>query len=164
MQPEPHPICRPIALSLLCAALLAGCASLPGIGAPQDAREQQSETDSGVSSAQEMLQDAIRVAGPRQSSLRRARSLLEGLLAAEDPESRAQQPCARALLEQINERQRLAGLNERLSQQLRRSEDSLKDSEQRNEALQRKLDALAEIERSLAPRSPAPVLPHAPAR
>ena len=96
---------------------------------------------------------------PRQVKLQRARSLLEKLLAAEDADSRALQPYARALLQQIDERQRLGALNARLSQQLTRSDDALRDSKERNEKLQQQLDALTEIERSLATRAPVPVLP-----
>ena len=133
-------------LLLLGPLLLSSCGLLP----PQPPHDPPSPK----AGAEQTLQAAISAARPRQSNLPRARNLLQGLLAAEDAESRALQPYARALLDQIQERQRLLGLNERLNQQLEQSAAALKDSEQRNEALQRKLDALAEIERSLAPAVP----------
>ena len=140
-------------LLLLGALLLSSCAALPRLDGAEGGAAHHGETQ--ASTAEQTMQAAIRAARPRQSNLPRAQSLLQGLLAAEDAESRALHPYARALLEQIQERQRLAGLNERLGQQLEQSAGALKDSEQRNEALQRKLDALAEIERSLAPPVPA---------
>jgi len=87
-----------------------------------------------VNLAEQTLERAIRATGQRPPNLARARSLLEGLLAADDPDARALHPYA----------------------QLERSTAALEESEQRSATLQRKLDALAEIERSLAPRGPAP--------
>lgn len=149
-----------LAFALLCAMLASGCAPLPHNTDAGDDRAAHRDALPARDAASETLQAAIHAARPRQSNLSRARGLLQDLLAAEDPGSRALHPYARALLEQIQERQRLAGLNERLGQQLERNAAALKDSEQRNEALQRKLDALAEIERSLAPPAPAPAAPH----
>lgn len=150
-------------LVLLCAALAAGCASLPGIGANADAAGLRTDGDTEPTleptTAQAILQRAIHAAQPRQAKLQRARSLLEKLLAADDAESRALQPYARALLQQIDERQRLGALNARLSQQLARSNDALKESKEHNEKLQQQLDALTEIERSLTPRAPVHALP-----
>lgn len=148
-------------LVALCAALAAGCASLPGVGVNADAVELATDAEPKLTptTAQDLLQRAIHAAPPRQVKLQRARSLLEKLLAAEDADSRALQPHARALLQQIDERQRLGALNARLSQQLTRSNNALRDSKERNEKLQQQLDALTEIERSLATRAPVPVLP-----
>ncbi|WP_341643949.1 hypothetical protein [Thauera sp. SDU_THAU2] len=167
MRPDLHPSPMPRAIApatssgtspaalllLLGALLLSSCTALPHLDKAEDGASHHGETQ--ATTAEQTMQAAIRAARPRQSNLPRARSLLQGLLAAEDAESRALHPYARALLEQVQERQRLAGLNERLGQQLEQSAEALKDSEQRNEALQRKLDALAEIERSLTPPVPA---------
>jgi len=161
MRPELHRRSKALAVAWLCAALATGCASLSAPDASRDDATHQQDTASARNAAEETLHAAIRAAKPRQSNLPRARRLLETLLAAEDADALALQPYARALLEQIQERQRLAGLHERLTQQLERSNDALKDSEQRNIALQDKLDALAEIERSLAPRVPSPIRPRA---
>ncbi len=141
-------------LSLAAAALaaLAGCAT------PTPAPRQPPERPSPQQSAERQLQRAMQAAHPRSGNTSRARSLLEGLLAADDEASRALHPYARTLLDQLNERQRLGQLNERLEQQLERSAHQLAESELHAEGLQRKLDALAEIERSLSPR-PATALP-----
>jgi hypothetical protein len=84
----------------------------------------------------------------------RARTLLEAHLAARDEASRALLPYARTLLDQIIERQRLDVANVRLTQQLERSGQQLKDSQQLNEDLQRKIDALADIELGTPARPP----------
>ncbi|ENO87738.1 hypothetical protein C666_10375 [Thauera linaloolentis 47Lol = DSM 12138] len=145
---------------MLCATVATGCASLPDTDAGESGAAPHADAGPPArNAAAETLQAAIGAARPRQSNLPRARNLLQGLLSAEDPDSLALQPYARALLEQIQERQRLAGLNDRLGQQLERSAAALKDSEQRNESLQRKLDALVEIERSLAPPALQPSAP-----
>ena len=157
--PGLHLPLKSVVFVLLCTALLAGCASFPKLNASPDEAELRTEADAKPDAAEDILQQAMRAAQPRQSKLQRARSLLEKLLAAEDPDSRALHPYARTLLQQIDERQRLTGLNERLSRQLARSEGALKDSTERNGTLQQKIDALTEIERSLAPRTPAPTLP-----
>jgi len=131
---------------------LAACTSVPVPVPPVEPPRPVAQ----VNLAEQALERAIRANGQRPPNLARARSLLESLLAADDPDARALHPYARALLEQLGERQRLTTLNERLTEQLERSTSALEESEQRSAALQRKLDALAEIERSLAPRGPAP--------
>ncbi|WP_240498754.1 hypothetical protein [Thauera propionica] len=131
---------------------LAACTSVPPPVQPIEPPHPVAQ----VNLAEQTLERAIRATGQRPPNLARARSLLEGLLAADDPDARALHPYARALLEQLGERQRLTTLNERLTEQLERSTAALEESEQRSATLQRKLDALAEIERSLAPRGPAP--------
>ncbi|WP_306477091.1 hypothetical protein [Methyloversatilis sp.] len=93
------------------------------------------------------LQQAMQAAHPRTGNVARAKALLETLLAATDDASRAQHPYARTLLDQINERQRLVQLAERTNQQL-------KDSQLRTDELQRKIDALADIERTPPSRTP----------
>ncbi|MDP3874500.1 MAG: hypothetical protein Q8Q80_17705 [Methyloversatilis sp.] len=93
------------------------------------------------------LQQAMQAAHPRTGNAARAKALLETLLATTDDASRAQHPYARSLLDQINERQRLVQQAERTSQQL-------KDSQLRNDELQRKIDALADIERTPPVRAP----------
>ena len=87
----------------------------------------------------------------RGGNLTRARILLEALVASTSDEARAVQPYAKSLLEQVTERQRLDAANVKLTQQLERSSQQLKDSQARADELQRKLDALADIERSLPP-------------
>jgi hypothetical protein len=93
------------------------------------------------------LSEALPAAHPRTGNAARAKPLLEKLLAATDDASRAQHRYARTLLDQINERQRLLQQAERHAQQL-------KDSQLRTEELQRKIDALADIERTPSTRAP----------
>lgn len=155
MVPDPslrRQMCRILRHSLAAAGLaaLAACAT----PTPRETGDRVSPQER----AERQLQRAMQAAHPRSGSPSRARSLLEGLLAAEDEASRALRPFARSLLDQLVERQRLGQLNERLERQLERSAQQLAESEQHAEALQRKLDALAEIERSLSPR-PATSLP-----
>ena len=109
--------------------------------------------------AERQLLLAIQAAHPRTGNPARARALLEALLAAGDDASRALHPYARALLEQLAERQRLDAANLRLTQQLERTGQQLKDSQQRSEDLQRKVDALADIERTLPARAPTRAAP-----
>ena len=109
--------------------------------------------------AERQLLLAIQAAHPRTGNPARARALLEALLAAGDDASRALHPYARALLDQLAERQRLDAANLRLTQQLERTGQQLKDSQQRSEDLQRKVDALADIERTLPARAPTRAAP-----
>lgn len=146
------------ALALLTA--LSGCATLaePEADASAAVRADDSAAKAAPESATQQsatarLQRAIQLAQPRQSNLGRARTLLDGILAANDEEARSVHVYARALLDQINERQRLTANNERLTQQLDGSARQLREIQQQRDDIQRKLDALAEIERSLSPRS-----------
>lgn len=108
---------------------------------------------------QRQVHEALLAAHPRIANLARARSLLEGVLAQRSADARALHALARLLLAQVQERQRLDVANERLTQQLERTGQQLKETRQLGEELQRKLDALTEIERSLPaarPATPAP--------
>ncbi|MFC5768094.1 hypothetical protein [Thauera sinica] len=116
--------------------------------------------------AQSKMQSALLALHPRSLNLSRARTLLESVLAAQDAEAQPLHDLARLLLEQVNERLRLDALNERLAQQLDRSAAQLELSTRQQEemraradALQRKLDALAEIERNLSAPLPAATSP-----
>ena len=78
----------------------------------------------------------------------RALGLLDGVLKSSEPAAASVHPVARALASQYNERLRLETQNEKLAQQL-------KESQRRSSELQEKLDALADIERSLPVRPTA---------
>ena len=78
----------------------------------------------------------------------RALGLLDGVLKSSEPAAASVHPVARALASQYTERLRLEAQNEKLAQQL-------KDSQRRSSELQEKLDALADIERSLPVRPTA---------
>jgi len=139
---------HPLAYLLILAVLLSGCAAtstppiseVPGPApVPPEARPQPVEPSP--------LQQAMQAAHPRTGNAVRAKAMLETLLAATDDASRAQHAYARTLLDQINERQRLVQLAERTNQQL-------KDSQLRTDELQRKIDALADIERTSPARTP----------
>jgi septal ring factor EnvC (AmiA/AmiB activator) len=88
---------------------------------------------------------------------------LAGCISRQTPAEPDPAILARQLQEQTAERQRLETVVQRLTQQLERSNQQLKDSQRQAELLQQKLDALAEIERSLpaSPRSTAPRNPAA---
>lgn len=75
----------------------------------------------------------------------RALGLLEGVLKSGDPAATYLHPLARVLANQYSERLKLEMQNEKLVQQL-------KESQRRNVDLQEKLEALADIERSLPVR------------
>ncbi|WP_018413195.1 hypothetical protein [Methyloversatilis thermotolerans] len=147
--------------------LLAACASAPrppatgdGAADAMPAREAAADVARSDDAARERdaerrLQQAMQWAQPRGGQLARARSQLEAFLALDDEAARTLHPYARALLDQVMERQRLDAANSRLTQQLERSAQQLKDSQARAEELQRKLDALADIERSLPGSRPA---------
>lgn len=154
----------PLALSAAL-ILLAGCAAPLPDPEPDPAPDaaaapratQGAEAVPGADAAQRKLQRALHALQQRPPNLARARNQLDSLLATRDEDARPLHPYARVLIDQINERQRLGLQNERLAQQLERHALELKESQLRNDELQRKLDALAEIERSLSPRSgPAP--------
>ena len=78
----------------------------------------------------------------------RALGLLDGVLKSSEPAAASVHPVARALASQYTERLRLETQNEKLAQQL-------KESQRRSSELQEKLDALADIERSLPVRPTA---------
>lgn len=155
----------PHALLALAFGLLTGCANLsPWLTAddaiiPTAARSHEA--------AQAQLHIAVQASQPGQARLTQARRALERLLADDSAEARAHHPYARALLEQIRERQRLSAQNERLSREGdergRGVEDRNRELEalrQQNAELQRKLDALSAIERRLSPPA-LPATPHA---
>lgn len=77
--------------------------------------------------------------------LTRALSLLDSVLKSTDPVATSVNPLARTLSVQYGERLRLELQNDKLAQQL-------KDSQRRSGELQEKLDALADVERSLTVR------------
>ncbi|MBV2264085.1 MAG: hypothetical protein KUL79_11050 [Thauera sp.] len=146
-------------------ALLAGCAGLPAGQACKGDTNAPSAVALAHEAAQQRLHAAVQAAQPAQDRLATARRALESLLADDGAEARALHPYARALLEQIRERQQLAALAERLRRQLDErahasaaQEQDLDALRRRNAELQRKLEALAEIERGLAPAA-LPVRP-----
>ncbi|MDO9600192.1 MAG: hypothetical protein Q7J47_20935 [Azoarcus sp.] len=90
------------------------------------------------------------------ADLPRTWTLLRAVLTAEDGDALAVRPLARILAENVQERLRLARLIARLDTQLQANEKA-------RAALQQKLDALTEIERSLPARpSPDSTLPPPP--
>ncbi|WP_337228949.1 hypothetical protein, partial [Proteus faecis] len=71
-----------------------------------------------MNDAERQLLQALQAAQPRGGNPARARTLLDALLAAQDDASKAVHPHARALLDLLNERQRLDAANQKLTQQL----------------------------------------------
>ena len=92
------------------------------------------------------------------ANLPRAQSLLAGILKSNEAAAGSLHPLARLLATHYGERQKLEQQNARLTaqmtEQMNELEDRLSDSQRRNDELQRKIDALADIERSL-PKPPA---------
>lgn len=87
-------------------------------------------------------------------NLAKAQSLLAGILKSNEPTAGSLHPLARLLATHYGERQRLEQQNSRLTAQMTELEQQLSDSQRRNDDLQQKIDALADIERSL-PKPPA---------
>lgn len=161
------------ALLPLAVAFLAGCTSLPPWLAADGAVSPTAVEAQSHEAAQQKLHTAVQASQPgqgrlTQSRLTQARRALESLLADDSAEARAHHPYARALLEQIRERQRLSAENERLARELRELREleasfarrsaqtqTLEQLQRDNAELQRKLDALTDIERRLA-TPPAP--------
>ena len=89
---------------------------------------------------------AMLLAQPRGPvDLTRALALLEGILKSNDPVAISLYPLAQTLVTQYSERLKLEGQNDKLAQQLKEAQSS-------NAELQEKLNALADIERSLPVR------------
>ena len=137
--------------ALLLPLALTACAGVRPASSP-DAGAAPSVTaqpEIHANDAERQLLQALQAAQTRGGNPARARALVDALLAAQDDASKAVHPHARALLDLLNERQRLDAANQKLTQQLERSSQQAKDSQARADELQRKLDALADIERSL---------------
>ena len=143
-------------------ALLAGCAGVPAWDAGEDTARAASAEALAHEAAQQRLHTAVQAAQPGQDRLATARRALDSLLADDRTEARVLHPYARALLEQIRERQRLSAQNERLARELderargvEASSGELELLRRQNAELQNKLDALTDIERRLSPPAPA---------
>lgn len=92
---------------------------------------------------------AMLLAQPRgQVDLTRAQALLDDILKSSDPVAVSLHPLVQTLATQYGERLKLENQKDKLSQQL-------KETQARNAELQDKLDALANIERSLPVRPKA---------
>ncbi|NMG44468.1 hypothetical protein GPA22_12085 [Aromatoleum toluvorans] len=130
--------------------------TLRGMNASELARERSAQSGAGNAPLAQIKQ-AMLLSHPPQgaTSLQRAQSLLEALNASEKADAVALQPLARVLAEQVQERLRLESTAERLTQQLERTGQQLKDAQKQGEELQAKLDALTEIERTLPARPSA---------
>lgn len=167
-------------VAVLLAVLLAACATQPAPDVPPPvATEVEAKVDASAQlpllayfqrlqrmSAQELVRERnvlaalpsspatqVRLAmllgqvrGPKD--LYRALALLETVLKSGDPAATSLHPLARILTNQYQERLKLEMQNEKLAQQL-------KESQRRSSELQEKLDALADIERSLPVRPTA---------
>lgn len=103
------------------------------------------------------LRTAMLLGQPRTPpNLAKAQSLLAGILKSNEPNASSLHPLARLMAAHYGERQRLEQQNSRLTAQMTELEQQLLDSQRRNDELQRKIDALADIERSL-PKPPAAI-------
>lgn len=121
---------------------------------PGELAQQRKELTDGAGGAESRFKLALLALHPQTTNLPRARNLLEDLADAPGAEADALRPLVRLLLDQLAERQRQEQNGQRLTQQLERQTQQLRDALQLNAELQGKLDALAEIERSLTPPAP----------
>lgn len=157
--PPPPAISRHNGATPALQAALAYHHSIRGMGASELARERPTPSG-GNTSPLGQIKQAILLSHPQgNTNLPRALSLLEAINASDKPEAVSLQPLARLLAEQLQERQRLENTAERLTQQLERTGQQLKDSQRQGEQLQEKLDALTEIERTLPARPTVPTAP-----
>lgn len=130
------------------AIMLAYYQQIQRMSAQDLARERSNLAGMTVSPAVQMRQ-AMLLGHPRHAlDLGRALALLDTVLKSNDPRAVRLHPLARLLSEQYLERQKL-------EMQLDKSTQQLKESQRREEQLQEKLEALADIERSL-PSRPLP--------
>ncbi|AYH42841.1 hypothetical protein CDA09_05470 [Azoarcus sp. DN11] len=130
--------------------------TIRGMNASELARERSAQSAAGNAPlAQIKLAMLLSHAPQGVAHLQRAQSLLEAINASEKADAVALQPLARVLAEQVQERLRLESTAERLTQQLERTGQQLKDAQKQGEELQAKLDALTEIERTLPARPSA---------
>ncbi len=101
------------------------------------------------------VRTAMLLGQPRATTdLARALGLLDSVLKSTAPEAVSLQPLARTLANQYQERLRLETQNEKLTQQLREGREAQRESQRRNDELQKKLEALTDIEQSLSTRPP----------
>ena len=96
------------------------------------------------------MRQALLLAQLRESS--RAQVLLEGIAKSSEPSAVPLQALARLLSTQLAERQRLEQALVRQTTQTEQVAQQLRDSQRRVTELQEKIDALADIERSLKAR------------
>jgi len=106
-----------------------------------------------------LMERALLFSRPPGGNIARAIALLDAVLASDHPDAPTLQPLARLLADQLLERHRLEAVNERLTVQLERTGQQLKDSQREADELQEKLEALTEIERTLPARPPAATPP-----
>lgn len=135
-------------------AALAYRQGLQGMSASEIARE-RSQLAANAGNPENQMRLALLYAQTRTSAgdSAKALALAETLLKSNDPAAVALQPLAALLVEQLTERVRLEGAQERLQTQSKEYQRKIHD-------LQEKLERLANIERSLPTRSaPAGKLP-----
>lgn len=104
------------------------------------------------------LRLAMLLGHPRAAQdLNRALGLLDSVMKSPDPGAQSLHPLARLLADNYNERLKIDAQAEKQGAQLK---EQLKESQRKTQELQDKLNALADIERTLPPRArttrPAP--------
>ena len=127
---------------------------LPGMSAKELARERKTLAALPQTPSVRLRMAMLLGQARTPANLPRAQSLLAGILKSNEASANSLHPLARLLTTHYSERQKLEQQNTRLTTQMNELEGRLGDSERRNEELQRKIDALADIERSL-PKPPA---------
>lgn len=90
--------------------------------------------------------------GRSSAVLIQAQNLLDGVLKSNETAAASLHPLARALSSQYSERLRLGAQNAKLAEQVEQLVQQLKDSQNLSVDLQEKINALADIERTLPAR------------
>lgn len=117
------------------------------------ARERSALTSQAATPAHQLRLAMVLGMGRSPADLNRAASLLDGVLKSQAGQASRLHPLARLLADHYGERLRLEQQAERAVQQAEKAGQQARDSQRRAAELQEKIDALADIERSLPLRS-----------
>lgn len=117
------------------------------------ARERSALTSQAATPAHQLRLAMVLGMGRSPADLNRAASLLESVLKSQAGHASRLHPLARLLADHYGERLRLEQQAERALQQAEKAGQQARDSQRRAAELQEKIDALADIERSLPLRS-----------
>ncbi|MCG2577380.1 permease [Dechloromonas sp. XY25] len=164
---------------LLCAALLAGCTTMPG--AKKAARVDETTPEAALTYYQGLgrmtpaelgrermvlvavpqtpytqVRMAMLLGHPRvQQDLGKGLALLDSVLKSNEPAAMPFHPLARQVADNYLERLKLEGQLDKQGQQLKDSQRKTSEQQDKLDKLQEKLDSLADIERTLS--RPRPV-------
>lgn len=120
---------------------------------PQDqARERKVLTAIPQTPAVRVRLAMLLAQGRASTGLAQAQNLLDGILKSNEPTAASLHPLARLLSSHYSERLRLGAQNAKQAEQIEQLAQELKDSQNLSVDLQQKINALADIERTLPAR------------